>query len=1019
MNDADREAGHGPLSMFEKLSIRHRIFLLALTLLLPLLGVLAWSLSTDLRHTRADAMERVSLLANGAADDLQRLLRQSEKLLDRLAERPMVQALDPRQCDPGITEFALLSAEYLALHVRDLDGKLVCASNSRAIAQIDAVSAPWFPEAVRANRFQQSGLFVALATGRKVTVLTRPVRNDAGNPVGILVLAVDLLTLNQQLLSATPPGAVVTVADTTRAVLLRSTDPETFIGTRPPANDVDPAGGRLQGHFITPGRDGVLRLFAFQTLPESHWRVAASLPHADVFAEYDAMLQRSIAIGIGVTLLGLLAAWKLSAAIVRPLAALQRAATRIAAGESAARVDIHGPPEIRSVASEFNRMLDIRAASEARLRGIFESAVDAIVTADEEQVIVQANPAAARVFRCSIDDLVGAPLERFIPQRFRVGHRQEVAAFGLGEATSRHMGLSREVMALRADGEEFPIEAAISHLTIDGKTLYTVIHRDVTERRRTQEELRAGKSKLEAALSSMNDAVFISDTQGRFIELNDAFARFHRFPDKASCRRSLSEYPELFELFLPDGTQASFQQWPVTRALRGETSTNQEFTLRRKDTGETWIGSYNLAPVRAEDGSIVGSVVTARDITIFKQARIDLEAANTALQRLIAAQDRVQEDERRRIARELHDELQQPLAAIRNDLAEIGNHVARNDPAASSLLQEADQLATQAIVSTRRIVNDLRPQMLEDLGLFAALDMLADQFSQRHGVACWVALSEGMDEGLLLAPDLSTCLYRVTQEALNNVAKHAQANEVEIRLQALPEARIALSVRDDGRGMAADNGRKAESYGLLGIRERVRAHGGTLRVGGSPDGGTVLEVNVPLTRPVERAVPPGLPPRPTVGPLTEAGGSMTVGAVIPPAVEIEETQALARLLSRSAAQAMQSTIDALDGNVAVLDPHGTIRFVNRAWELFAKLNGNPAEHTVGPGVNYLDVCRNAARSDASAMQALQGLSAVVEGTLAAFTCEYPCHSPQQERWFRMHAAPMSNGDILVTHYGSG
>ena len=262
-----------------------------------------------------------------------------------------------------------------------------------------------------------------------------------------------------------------------------------------------------------------------------------------------------------------------------------------------------------------------------------------------------------------------------------------------------------------------------------------------------------------------------------------------------------------------------------------------------------------------------------------------------------------------------------------------------NSPAASSLLQEADQLAGQAIVSTRRIVNDLRPQMLEDLGLFAALDMLADQFSQRHGVACWVALSEGMDDGLLLAPDLATCLYRVTQEALNNVAKHAQANEVEIRLQALPEAHIGLSVRDDGRGMAADNGRKSESYGLLGIRERVRAHGGTLRVGGSPDGGTLLEVNVPLTRPAERAAPPGLPPRPTVGPLTEAGGSMTVGAVISPAVEIEETQALARLLSRSAALAMQSTIDALDGNVAVLDPHGTIRFVNRAWERFAQLNG--------------------------------------------------------------------------------
>jgi PAS domain S-box-containing protein len=1011
MNDPELAAGHRPPTWFENISIRNRIFLLTLTMLLPLLGVLAWSLATDLRHTRDSALERVRLLADGTADDVQRLLRQSETLLDLLAERPLVKSLDPANCDPGVVEFSLLSPEYLALHVRDPNGKLICASSPQAVAQINPTTAPWFEGAVRAGRFQASGLFVTLATGRKVTVLTHPIRDAAGQQIAILVLAVDLLTLNQQLLSTTPHGAVVTVVDTTRAVLLRSSEPEHYIGTRPPAGDVDPAGGLLEGHFVAPGRDGVLRLFAFQTLPGTRWRVAASMPHAEVFAEYHAMLDRSMAIGAGIAVLALLLAWKLSAAIVRPMATLQRAAARIAAGDASARASTRGPPEIRSVAREFNRMLDIKASSEARLRGIFDSAVDAIITADADQVIVHANPAAARIFRCRIDDMIGAPMARFIPERFRDGHADKVIAFGQGDTLSRHMGASREVMALRADGEEFPIEAAISHLTVEGKVLYTVIHRDVTERRRNQEELRVGKSKLEAALSSMNDAVFISDLEGRFIELNDAFAKFHRFPDKAACRRTLAEYPELFELFLPDGKPASFQQWPVMRALRGETAINQEYTLRRKDTGETWIGSYNLAPIRAQDGSIAGSVVTARDITVFRQARADLEASNTALQRLIAAQDRVQEDERRRIARELHDELQQPLAAIRNDLAEIAGKAGDSRAAATSLLDEVDQLARQAIVSTRRIVNDLRPQMLEDLGLFAALDMLADQFTQRHGVACWVSVPEDMDDPSVLAPELATCLYRVTQEALNNVAKHAQAGEVEIRLQRLPESRIELSIRDDGRGMDAENGRKSDSYGLLGMRERVRANGGTLHVESRPGGGTLLEVKVPLTRPPERAGEHSLPIPLTPKPPDAA-------TALQPAIEVDDTQALARLLSRSAAMAMQSTIDALEGNVAVLDPTGTIRFVNRAWQAFAEVNGHPGERAVGPGVDYLEVCRRSARSDPSAMQALQGLTAVLDGSLPAFTCDYPCHSPQEERWFRMHAAPMSNGDILVTHYNS-
>ena len=140
------------------------------------------------------------------------------------------------------------------------------------------------------------------------------------------------------------------------------------------------------------------------------------------------------------------------------------------------------------------------------------------------------------------------------------------------------------------------------------------------QREAAAEVLRESRAKLEAALASMTDAVFISDAEGRFIDFNDAFATFHRFKNKDECAKTFAEYPDILDVYMADGQLAPLDQWAVPRALRGETVTNAEYTLRRKDTGETWVGSYSFAPIRDKDGKIVGSVVTARDITEHKRA---------------------------------------------------------------------------------------------------------------------------------------------------------------------------------------------------------------------------------------------------------------------------------------------------------------------------------------------------------------------------------------------------------------
>ncbi len=157
-------------------------------------------------------------------------------------------------------------------------------------------------------------------------------------------------------------------------------------------------------------------------------------------------------------------------------------------------------------------------------------------------------------------------------------------------------------------------------------------HIDITGRKKAEEALQKSHAELEAALDSMTDAVFISDTLGNFIEFNDAFATFHKFKNKNECARTLAEYPEFLEVFLADEIPAPLDMWAVPRALRGEIVTDAEYTLRRKDTGETWVGSYNFAPIRDKDGEVVGSVVVARDITKRKQEEQKMLRYNKVLE---------------------------------------------------------------------------------------------------------------------------------------------------------------------------------------------------------------------------------------------------------------------------------------------------------------------------------------------------------------------------------------------------
>ncbi len=356
--------------------------------------------------------------------------------------------------------------------------------------------------------------------------------------------------------------------------------------------------------------------------------------------------------------------------------------------------------------------------------------------------------------------------------------------------------------------------------------------------------------RLEAALHSMSDAVLITDEHGHFVDCNEAFVALHRLPGRAALPRSLADYARRYELTDAAGQPLPLANWPVSGALRGETEPGREIGVRRigDESGGLWMGRHSCAPI-LDRGAVAGSVLHIRDDTELRRVGAELDGSQAQLRRLLAALGEVQEQERLRIARELHDELQQSLAAI---VIEVG--AARRElpigGRGALALDRIEQSARASIAATRRTIHDLRLAVLDDLGLVAALAWLAREFAALTGIECRFERAglTAADEARL-TPALASNLYRIAQEALNNVRRHSGAVHVAVWLGSEAGARVRLRIADDGRGIAAPHAampRQPERFGLLGMRERVRAAGGSLDITTTPGGGATIDVVVPL-----------------------------------------------------------------------------------------------------------------------------------------------------------------------------
>lgn len=496
MSNATPAADDTPANAASGLSIRSLMFLLVLVVLLPATGVVAWFLAAQKEQARAGAEAEVRQLANGTLTALQLILGDQQAVMQLLAERPRVRALNADDVDPGVAEYVQLHREFNTLTVRDREARPVFSSRPNPNTPEQFGAFPWFKEGITSGGFLASDAFQGTLTKRWVTVLTQPVRDERGEVVGLMSLSQDLLALNQRVLGSVPANAVVAVTDRQDRYLLRSAEPEAWLGKPGPSKVVQDTQGQREGFLSATGPDGITRLYAFVTMADTGWRVVAGLPQDQVFAASRALFQRSALFGVGIMLLALLAAWRVGRRISGPIDALSRSAVKVATGDYRARAPEQGPAEIRAVAQEFNRMVQARNQSEQTLRQRDHALAEVsqgVMMTDAQAHITYVNPGFMRLTGYTEAEVLGRTASFLQGEGSLPATVDEVS-----RAVHAGNGFHGEILNYRKNGSAMWIALDISPLRDEQGVLtgFVGAQRDVTDRKQAAAAQRELESQL-------------------------------------------------------------------------------------------------------------------------------------------------------------------------------------------------------------------------------------------------------------------------------------------------------------------------------------------------------------------------------------------------------------------------------------------------------------------------------------------------------------------------------------------
>jgi PAS domain S-box-containing protein len=479
--------------------------------------------------------------------------------------------------------------------------------------------------------------------------------------------------------------------------------------------------------------------------------------------------------------------------------------------------------------------------AEQRYRSLVEAVKDyAIFLLDAEGFVASWNAGAERLKGYRADEIIGTHFSAFYTP-------DDVARNWPREELERAATLGRwedEGWRVRKDKSRFWANVLITALRDEQNQLigFVKVTRDLTERREGEEQLRQSEERLRRLMDAVEDAIFMLDPQGFVTSWNGGATRLKGFQPAEIIGQHFSR-------FYPVEDIASHK--PETQLAEAQSlgRVRDEGWRLRKDGSRFWASAV-ITAVYGSTGELMGFAKVTRDMTERNRLQ-QLEHASE----LAANIETAREAEKKRIARELHDDLGQQLSALKMDLVACSAKLRVSDasPPLHSRIEAMSAAIDQTIASVRRIAAGLRPAVLDDLGLVPALEWLVADFRLRSGLRVLLRIDT---QDVVFNDESATALFRIVQEGLTNIARHAKGvTEVTIDLTCTV-GMCNLSILDDGVELAHPNltAHTPGSSGLVGIRERARRLGGTALIGADPAGGFRIALSIPR-RAVEQQPP--------------------------------------------------------------------------------------------------------------------------------------------------------------------
>ncbi|MBI4267242.1 MAG: PAS domain S-box protein [Chloroflexi bacterium] len=357
--------------------------------------------------------------------------------------------------------------------------------------------------------------------------------------------------------------------------------------------------------------------------------------------------------------------------------------------------------------------------------------------------------------------------------------------------------------------------------------------RDITERKQAQSALEESEEKFRSLVNNVKLGIFRSTPGqgGRFLEVNPAMTDITGY-----------SHDELLGMNVSDlYVNPTDRKTVLKEVSKAKGNITNDLRFRKKD-GTEIIVSDTKVPVRDNAGKIIYFDGIMEDITDHKKAEQELRKSRSELRNLSLYLQRAIEEERKLTAREIHDRLGQPLTALKIDLSWVWQRLPPNTEFLFDKIRDMLGMIDRTIQIVKSISTQLRPAVLDDIGLAAAIEWMSAEFQRRTGIRCELHLKNG---DLVPEEERDTVSFRILQEALTNIARHAQATVVRISMCARDD-NLVLEINDNGKGIAKEQIYSSRAFGLIGMRERALSLGGTIEIFNNRGKGTTVKLSLPL-----------------------------------------------------------------------------------------------------------------------------------------------------------------------------